>query len=227
MGLDLDRGRRGRRGRQLRVERRGDAVRALRREGRRRVEQPEIARMRHLGDAGLELADGPGQQPVQRLRPGEIELGQLPLEAIEVEGRGDRTLRDAVGGGEQRLRQPVFVPASRSRRPGNSGERRAPRCGTTEAEPSAMKGPGRLCVGRFSAAARRPAKPVVRSTRPAPSAVDADRSASWRKAGSPRRATARSIAGRRSRQEILRAGPSRAAAPPVRGSPSARLPPHR
>src|ERR1700676_5053279 len=53
MGLDLDRSRGGCRCRQLRVERSGDAVCTLRREGRRRVEQPEIPRMSDMNDALL------------------------------------------------------------------------------------------------------------------------------------------------------------------------------
>ena len=55
--LYCDRG--GRQGRQLRIERTGDAIRALGRESWSRIEQPEVARMRHMDEAVFHLFDGP------------------------------------------------------------------------------------------------------------------------------------------------------------------------
>ena len=129
MRLDLDRGRRGGGGCQLRVERCGDPVGALRRKGRRRVEQPEIARMRHLRDAFLEPRNRPVQQRVVRQRDGEIEAGEFATERGKIDRRGDRTGGDPCLGSEQRIGQPIVeAPALLARRK-QRGARRDGRAG--------------------------------------------------------------------------------------------------
>src|SRR2546430_17656199 len=76
VSLDLDRGRGRPRARQLRIERRRNSVRALRRKAGSRIEQAEIARVRHMHDAVLHLRDGPGQKVVERARRCEIEAAK-------------------------------------------------------------------------------------------------------------------------------------------------------
>jgi hypothetical protein len=61
MRLDFDRHRPGRRGRELQIERRRDSVGAFCRKGGRRIEQPEISRMRQVDNAVLQVRYRPPQ----------------------------------------------------------------------------------------------------------------------------------------------------------------------
>src|SRR5207302_7944164 len=87
-----------------------NSVRALRRKAGRRIEQAEIARVRHMHDAVLHLRDGPGQKVVERARRCEIEAGKLAPQVAQVEGRGDRALGYALIGARQLACQEI-VPA--------------------------------------------------------------------------------------------------------------------
>src|SRR4051794_9261400 len=89
MGLDLDsRGGRGRRS-QLWIECTGQSVTALCRKARRRIEQPEVPRIRHVDDALLELGHRPTQKILQWRRHFEIEGVELRPEFHHVDGRYD------------------------------------------------------------------------------------------------------------------------------------------
>ena len=97
MRFDGHGGGRGGGGRQLRIERANDAIRAFGREGRRGVEEAEIARMRLMYDAAFQLPDGEGEAIVKRARLGEIERSELSSAALGIEqwfyGPGAQPLR--------------------------------------------------------------------------------------------------------------------------------------
>jgi hypothetical protein len=97
---------RGRGARQLRIEQAGDAVGALRRKGGAGVEQPEIARVRHLDDAVLHALDGPGEQLLERPRLVEIVSLELGAKGGHVDG-GDNGARLEA---QQRLLQLAGQP---------------------------------------------------------------------------------------------------------------------
>src|SRR5262249_53621793 len=84
VGLDLDGRRRGCKGRELRIERPGNPVRALRGKGRSRVEQSKVARMVNVDQSMLHLREGPLERFLQRLRRSKIELRKLPAEGLEI-----------------------------------------------------------------------------------------------------------------------------------------------
>jgi hypothetical protein len=61
VALERHRYRRRRRARKLRIEMTGNPIRTLRRERRAGIEQPEIARIRHLHNSVLQMLDRPVQ----------------------------------------------------------------------------------------------------------------------------------------------------------------------
>src|ERR1700691_2682591 len=96
MCLDFNRCGRRRPGRKLRIESPDNAIRALGRESRCGVEEPEIARMGHMHDAVLKLGDAPGNELLERSRLMKINPGELLLEGAEIERRDDGSLSDAL-----------------------------------------------------------------------------------------------------------------------------------
>ncbi len=126
MRLEFDRDRgSGRRG-QLRIERRRDPVGTLGRKGGGRVEQPEIARMREVDDALLQLRDRPPQHVLERLRRREIECREFAPEPGEVDRRDHRTGDDPLVGPNQFAREKVvqLLASSRGREQGPDPARR-------------------------------------------------------------------------------------------------------
>src|SRR5580704_14357455 len=101
MRLNLHRSGRGRPCRELRIESADDAIRTLRRKRRSRVEESEVARMRHVHDAVLELCDAPREQFIKGPRRAKVEGCKLAFEGGEIKSRYDGSLRDACIGARQ------------------------------------------------------------------------------------------------------------------------------
>ncbi len=108
MRLDFHRSGRRRPGRELRVEGPDNAIRTLRRKSGSGVEEPEVARVRHVHDAVLQLRDAPGEQLVKRARRAKIEAGELALEGGKIERWYHRSLRDARIGLRQLTREKII-----------------------------------------------------------------------------------------------------------------------
>src|SRR6516225_4283448 len=96
VSLYLDGRRRGRKGRQLRIERCGNPVRTLRGEGRSGIEQAEVAGMIYMDKSMLHLRDGPLQRFLQRLRHAKIKLRKLAPEDLKIVGGNHGSLSDAL-----------------------------------------------------------------------------------------------------------------------------------
>jgi len=79
----------------------------LRRKIRARVEQAEIARIRHLHDPALHALEGPFEQLLERPRRGEVHRGELLGKARHFDGRSHRTEAHAGERREQRLGEPA------------------------------------------------------------------------------------------------------------------------
>ena len=103
---------RGSRTRELRIERSSEPIRALRRKIGAGIEEPEIARVRHLHDALFQALDRPAQCVLQRLRLLEVETIQLGAKLLHVDGRRDRAGLHAPMRRRQLERQPVADPLS-------------------------------------------------------------------------------------------------------------------
>jgi hypothetical protein len=112
MRLNLDRRRGCRPGRKLRIERSGNAVSALRRKGRRGIEESEIARMCHVYDPMFHLRDAPGEELIKRSWGSKIEFGEFFSEYVDIERRHNGPLNDTRMGTRQLLCQPVVQSAS-------------------------------------------------------------------------------------------------------------------
>ena len=110
MSLYLDRDRRGRRGRELRIERAGDSIGALCGEGGRGIEQPEVARVRDMDETVFHLRDRPRQEFVERAGCLKIEAGEIAPEVGGVQGGRDASLSDPVVGLDQFAGQEI-VPS--------------------------------------------------------------------------------------------------------------------
>jgi hypothetical protein len=118
--FELDRHRGCGGGRELRVERGGDAIGAFGGKAGLRIEQSAIARMGEMHDAVLELFHHPWQQVGQIARGGEIESGEVCAEVPHVERRADLAIGHAGPCvGEQRGQRVIELAA-----PGGVGKQR-------------------------------------------------------------------------------------------------------
>ena len=125
MPLDLHRHGRGSRARQLRIEGAGDAIGALRRKARRRIEQPEIARVASCARCRAPVRRWSSrQQFVERPRLGEIEGVRVPRETRAMSMVGMRP-----GPLERRSNARCSSPVSQS-----STRSRCAACGNKAAE---------------------------------------------------------------------------------------------
>jgi hypothetical protein len=89
--LERHRHGRGGRARQLRIEGGDDPIRALRGKIRAWIEQPEVARIRHLHDAMLQPLDAPAQHLLERTRRVEVHRLELGAECRYIDGGHDRS----------------------------------------------------------------------------------------------------------------------------------------
>ena len=96
----------------MRIERSCEAIRALRGKIGARIEEPEIARVRHLHDAVFQALDGPAQGLFERLRLLEIESGELGAKLRHVDGRRNGAGLNAPMRRRELERQPVADPFS-------------------------------------------------------------------------------------------------------------------
>src|SRR5437868_8352229 len=80
------------------------------REARRRIEQPEVARVCHVHHAMLELRDRPGQQLVEAERCSKVERGELRAERRHVDRRYDGSAGYTLVSAQQLARKIVIPP---------------------------------------------------------------------------------------------------------------------
>lgn len=107
MRLNLDRDRRRRPCRKLRIERRGDAIRPLRSRCRSGIEESEISRMRDMDDTVFHLRDRPRQQCVNAAGRQEVECGKRVAKFDKVQCRRDGASGNALMRGRQFAGQDV------------------------------------------------------------------------------------------------------------------------
>jgi hypothetical protein len=124
--LDRDGRRSMRRDCELRIERRDERVSKDAHEARRRIEQPEIARMRGMHEARAQQIAAVLQQLVERDRLAEVELAQAILELLVARGRRDAKISDLVDVALEQLDEARVRIATDLRR--GQQDRRLPHC---------------------------------------------------------------------------------------------------